>query len=229
MHEVAHEGIHYFTHADKGIFTLIRDLAVKGGIVAKEYIEGRRKKHFPPLNFFLIIAAVNLLAINLDGAIEIKPIQEMIPNISTVTDANQLEFYHNFYARYVKAMELIGKYSNITAILSLPIITWVFFLFYKRSGYNYVEHLFAGMYMYGFALLSFALLASLNYFLRFDPNIVYFVCIVFQLAYSIMFYRQLQPTFSKRRAVVATICAYGLAFSFWGILVFLYTIGLFGG
>jgi hypothetical protein len=48
FHDVLHEGIHYFTHADKGLFQLIRDLVKKRGVVAREYIEGKRKKYFPP-------------------------------------------------------------------------------------------------------------------------------------------------------------------------------------
>lgn len=61
LHDVLHDAIHYFTHADKGIFTLLKSLVVQPGLVAKEYIEGKRKKHFPPLNFFLIVAAVYIV------------------------------------------------------------------------------------------------------------------------------------------------------------------------
>ena len=66
MHEVVHEGIHYFTHADKGLFQLIRDLTIKTGTVAREYAEGKRKKYFSPLNFFLLAATLYVFVINLD-------------------------------------------------------------------------------------------------------------------------------------------------------------------
>lgn len=51
-HEIGHGLVHYFTHADKGIFSLLKDLATKNGVVAREYIEGQRRKYFPPPNFF---------------------------------------------------------------------------------------------------------------------------------------------------------------------------------
>lgn len=58
FHDVFHEAIHYFTHADKGIFQLLRDLFKKNGVVVRQYVEGIRKKYFSPFNFFLIVAAI---------------------------------------------------------------------------------------------------------------------------------------------------------------------------
>ncbi len=52
IHEVLHDGVHYFNLADKGLFRLLKDLLIKTGNVAKEYVAGKRKKYFPPLNFF---------------------------------------------------------------------------------------------------------------------------------------------------------------------------------
>ena len=43
LHDVFHDAIHYFTHADKGIFTLLISLIKQPGLVAKEYVEGKRK------------------------------------------------------------------------------------------------------------------------------------------------------------------------------------------
>src|ERR1700730_19439583 len=43
---IFHEFFHTLTHADKGVLALLRDLAVKPGMVAAEYIAGKRKKYF---------------------------------------------------------------------------------------------------------------------------------------------------------------------------------------
>jgi ribosomal protein L32 len=40
---VIHDGVHHITHADKGIFYLLKQLAVRPGHVAKEYIDGKGK------------------------------------------------------------------------------------------------------------------------------------------------------------------------------------------
>jgi hypothetical protein len=43
---IVHDSVHAITHADKGIFHLLKDLAVRPGVVAREYIGGKRKKYF---------------------------------------------------------------------------------------------------------------------------------------------------------------------------------------
>lgn len=58
FHEFSNEIIHYTTHADKSIFTLLRDLVVKPGTIGREYIAGKRQKYFKPLNFFFIVAGI---------------------------------------------------------------------------------------------------------------------------------------------------------------------------
>ena len=47
LHDIFHDVVHYFTHADKGFFGLLKDLAVSTGKVAREYVTGKRKKYFP--------------------------------------------------------------------------------------------------------------------------------------------------------------------------------------
>ncbi len=51
--------IHAFTHADTGIFYLVKELALKPGVVVKEYVVGARKKYYNPFNFFLITIAIS--------------------------------------------------------------------------------------------------------------------------------------------------------------------------
>ncbi len=69
------------THADKGLFQLLRDLVIKNGQVAREYVDGKRKKYFSPLNFFLLVAAVFVFFFSLQSPPEtIAP--EILQNLS---------------------------------------------------------------------------------------------------------------------------------------------------
>ena len=51
---IFHEFFHSFTHADKGFLGITADLAAKPGIVAREYIRGKRKKYFNPFTYYLL-------------------------------------------------------------------------------------------------------------------------------------------------------------------------------
>src|SRR5262245_11561097 len=72
FHSLLHEIVHYFTHAEKNIFSLIKQLTFKPGVVAEEYLAGKRKKYFSPVNFFLIVAGLLVIIVSalhsFDGA-----------------------------------------------------------------------------------------------------------------------------------------------------------------
>jgi len=52
MKELLHEGWHSFTHTDKGILKLIKDLTLHPKTVYLNYFNGQRKKYFSPVTFF---------------------------------------------------------------------------------------------------------------------------------------------------------------------------------
>lgn len=79
FHDIWHDLIHYFTHADKGIFHLLKDLATKPGLVAREFVEGKRQKYFRPLNFFLIVAGLVVFMTSMLG----KSTASSVPPAST--------------------------------------------------------------------------------------------------------------------------------------------------
>src|SRR5687768_9241150 len=60
--DVLHEAFHFFTHADKGFLQLLKALFTKTGLVAREYVTGKRKSYFSPINFYLIVAGIYLIA-----------------------------------------------------------------------------------------------------------------------------------------------------------------------
>lgn len=53
-----HDFFHAFTHADKGIILLAKQLITRPGYVAREYLDGKRKKYFNPLSFLVLTTAI---------------------------------------------------------------------------------------------------------------------------------------------------------------------------
>jgi len=189
FHDILHEGIHYFTHADKGLFQLIRDLFVKRGLVAFEYIEGKRKKYFPPLNFFLLIAAVFVFVATQTEETLPTNILEAHPEISQMTDVVEKQQAIGVYERKVKVSHFTTKYSNLMAMCSLPLTALIFWVFYKKAKYNYIEHLVAGMYMLGFCILVYALIIMpLCFFLNLEDYVETLLFFMLQFGYFAIFY-----------------------------------------
>lgn len=167
------------TDIDRGFFTLIRSLAVRPGIVAREYIEGKRKKHFGPLNFYLIVGTLLILSMNLTEWINTEraksfPSTVASPKVneqlSVETPSVQTEgkavttpgatMREKINARRKIVMEFWKKYSDIVSIGAAPLLCFFLWLFYRSAGFNYTELLVACFYMFGFTNLVYAIVVS---------------------------------------------------------------------
>lgn len=221
FHDILHEGIHYFTHADKGLFQLIRDLAVKRGRVAREFIEGKRKKYFPPMTFFFLVIAINLFVSTKTDDHTNFDIAKAYPHVTTISDPVEKARWVEIYTRRERGVHFINTNINTIAMVSLPIIAFVFWLFYRRSRYNYVEHLVAGMYMFGFYTLFIIVAASVGYLLGIPENVVYIVSMLFQIGYYTLFYGSFIPG-KGIRAFFASFLSILLLFVISGMLMWIY-------
>ena len=124
MHQVWHDLFHAFTHTDKGIIHLIRELLVRPGIVAREYVDGKRKKYFNPFSFLVIVVAVATL---------------LISSFNLMTQSSPSNPIGTF----------LNKHANIVIFLNVPFCALFSWLFFKRSGRTYAENLVLSAYTSG--------------------------------------------------------------------------------
>lgn len=205
LHEVLHDGLHYFTHADKGLLRLLKDLLIKTGVVAKEYVAGKRKKYFPPLNFFLIVATVYVLIMSMASSRPPGNVLRDHPELNRISDPVQKERVRQIYARQSKAIYFLNKYSNMVAMVAVPLICFIYWLFYIRHRYNYTEHLIGCMYMAGFTNLIYVVgLVPLLLLINMkDSNEIIIVLMLFKLIYNSIFYYHFIGKGTKSSAVKA--------------------------
>lgn len=218
FHDIVHEAIHYFTHADKGLFQLIRDLFTKRGRVAFEYVNGRRKKYFPPLNFFLIIAAVFVFVATQGTPQEKADVVKLHPEVNEIQDMVKRQQTIAIYERKDKAARFTSKYSNLMAMCSLPLTALIFWLFYKRARYNYIEHLVAGIYMTGICILVYAVvIMPLSFVFGFKGEPAIGLFFLLQLLYFAVFYYDfLQKTTKAQFAKAFGVSFFNLAL--WAVV-----------
>jgi len=167
---IIHEFIHAFLHADKGIFLLVKELALHPGKAALEYAGGNRKKYFNPVSFLLIAGGITFFIrykIGFGGSIASK----------------KLGFYMG---------EFIHQFTTPIIIVVIPLLSLYSWLFFKSSGKNYAENMVMNMYMMGeyhlFTILLVVipgyLFPHLNYFFTSAGFLMlavyyYFTCINF--------------------------------------------------
>jgi hypothetical protein len=227
LHDVLHDAIHYFTHADKGIFTLLKSLVLQPGLVAKEYVEGKRKKHFPPLNFFLIVAAIYLLL----GGITSKynATSQRNARANSYQSSQQITMPDNLKQaegiKRIQKMANIGrffsKYSNYVAMLAAPLISFLIWLVYFKGRYNFTEHLVANLYLIGFTnLFRCLIIMPIAAFLSIQTQNrnVQFGFMLFEVLYRTLFYYRFMGEYTLAGKAKAFLVAAGIAV-FWSALI----------
>ena len=84
-------------HAEAGIVQLTRALALRPGLVALEYVEGKRKKYYSPLKYLTLSAAVSVF----------------INEYFSLLD--------NMHANPNPGTEIATRFFNLIILLSVPI------------------------------------------------------------------------------------------------------------
>jgi hypothetical protein len=152
-----HDFIHTFTHVDSGLFFLMKELFIRPGVVAKEYIEGRRKKYFNPIQYLILGVALStflLVQYNLMGPVsgDFKP-----EAYSQLNDSAKM---------FLQFKEFIYKYFNLLLFIAVPVMALFSRLFYRSSGYNYAENVIMNVFLAGQRTLIFILLAPFLFLFR---------------------------------------------------------------
>ncbi len=152
-----HEMVHAFTHADKGIFHLIKGLTLYPGKVARDYIAGKRKSYFNPYTFFMLMAGLFVLS-----NIYFKPTAQKIePNPNMVARIPTEKGKQNYIAtmhRVNRATGFMNKHGNIVAMVAVPFVSLLTWGFFYKKRFNYVEHLTANILFITYSNLIFTIL-----------------------------------------------------------------------
>lgn len=176
---LSHDIIHYFTHADKSIFRLVWLLLKQPGATVREYLHGARKKYFPPVNFFLIAVAIMAISAKVFNTFSMDFMMTRNGVTTTGSAAELLTF--------------INAKINWIYIAFIPVFTFLYWIFYTRRKYNYIEHLVAVLYWNGLIVLFLALVISPLMFAFRTLSFFYIISIVFlsvqTIYYAVAYFR----------------------------------------
>lgn len=148
-----HEFFHAFTHADKGILLLAKELITRPGYVAREYLDGKRKKYFNPLTFLILTSA--LYAFCTYQSDYFKALTRPDQRRASVQSAPAAEQPSPQAMAVYKAM---GKTNQIVAsnngkvlalVLLWPLLAFFTWIFSLKSKRNFAEILVLSAFIMG--------------------------------------------------------------------------------
>lgn len=180
-HVFQHDFIHGIFHFDKGFFYTVKELFTRPGHSIREYVQGKRVKHFNYFSTIIILITIGYFLkkwAKVDATVlyEDKKIVEGL-------------------------LKVLKDYSKITVFLNIPIISFVSYLFFKKSKQNYIENLVLNMYLLcGTLIISLILTISLIFSDNKDFLIsVNYIATVLTLLYVVIFYYQYFSVFNLKK------------------------------
>jgi Protein of unknown function (DUF3667) len=149
LHFIWHDLQHGLFHFDKGIFYTLTQLLTKPGYTIREFINGKRVKHFKPLSLVVILATLYGLLYHyfINSLFDVKPI-------------NAAENVVSAYEKVIRWITDHFAYATLILILNTTIASWLVF---KKRGYNFAEHLVLNTFYTGLVLVITLILFPVIY------------------------------------------------------------------
>ena len=129
LHELSHDLIHALTHVDRSVLSLVWLLLVRPGDVARDFIEGRRRRYFGPFAFLVVCVAVGAAAIALSG----------FPVVTT----NQPN----------RVAAFLQSHPNLVYFAHVPLLAAALRIVCAADHLRYAEHLVLAAYTQGMRVL----------------------------------------------------------------------------
>jgi len=138
---------------DKGLFFTLKELSTRPGHSIREYLLGKRKNHFKPIAYLLILSTIYFLVTRFSvGGTFINDVIE-----GYVTGANGNEKSQ----RQIEILKLLSDNYAYTILFLLPVYSLASYLAFRRSEYNYFEHIVLNSYITGHQAILYSVAALL--------------------------------------------------------------------
>lgn len=206
FHFLWHDIQHGLFHFDKGILFSIKQLFTRPGHSIREYIEGKRIKHFKPVSLTILMATLYALVYHLFHL-----------NLFEFNDTRSFSKIENN-----ELNEWIFNHYSIVTLATIPLFAIASFVVFRKQGYNYTEHI---------VLNSFAAVQRITVHLFFLPVFHFFhtqkgfsltteVLTVIDILLLYSCYSQFFDLLSKIKSLFLTLATYIISYLLMAIILF---------
>ena len=192
-HFLWHDIQHGLLHFDNGIFYTIKELFTRPGNAIREFIDGKRIRHFKPLSLVIILATIYGLLIhnfNID----------FIPDLQRTRSAQEINFYE-------KIKDWMSSHYSWATLISLPFYAFGSFMAYRKQHRNFIEHLVLNAFLAGQRLVLHIIAFPLLYLYKDSSNLSAMSGILTLLDFALLFwgYSQFFNKISKPKNFLLTL------------------------
>ncbi|MFY0602684.1 MAG: DUF3667 domain-containing protein [Flavobacteriaceae bacterium] len=200
---------------NRGLLFTLKELLVRPGDSIRDFINGKRKKHFKPIAYVLTFSTLYFLISSLAG--ENTWMNDLISGFSNASSdiGSTMEI--------PPVLTWLGKNFAYATLLLIPIFSLASYVSFLGLGTNYLEHIVINSYITGQQAIFYSVFIIIKLF--FDSKILEAIPVLFSVSYAFWAYWQF---FSKENGIMIilrSIITYILYLMFSiGLLFFLIVI-----
>ena len=208
-----------FLHTNKGFFYSIKKILKNPGKTAKEFIEGSRVNHYKPIMLTFLLSGISTFI-----SFKFLKAEKMMRDFYATQKIS--ETYTN------DVMSFMSNYSSLVMLLSIPLISIITYILFKKWKTNYYEHIIMNAYIQCFYLLFCILIIYPIIFLLIKTN--YSVGIYMTISslsllslpvIMVWFYKDFFPEKSIGDIIVKVVFFFLIGFILYVALIFIFIIG----
>ncbi|MDN5200098.1 DUF3667 domain-containing protein [Fulvivirgaceae bacterium BMA10] len=199
---------------DGMVLRTIKELTLRPGKVMQEYIRGVRVKYVGPVSYYFLLFAVYFLIMELFDIDLTQIAPDVSESMGIEESEEQRAFKESFQAKVFDNMHFLG-------ILQFPFIAWWARVFFKKSGYNFLENTVFAFYASSHPLIISTALLPLT---GLSSSVYY----TFNLLFSLVYFIWCTIQFYKIKNIIAGILK-GLFFYIVIFISFIICIGILAG
>ena len=152
LHYIWHDLQHGLFHFDNGIFYTIKQLLTRPGHTTREFINGKRVRHFKPLSFVVALATFYGILYHY-----------FIGNLFDINHKSSQENVMSIFENVARWLTDHYAYGSFILILGATFSTY---FIYKKEEYNWAEHFVLNTFFVGLTLVSSFILLPVLFVLK---------------------------------------------------------------
>ncbi len=142
---------------NRGFFYTLKELFLRPGYSIQEYLSGKRKSHFKPFGYVLILSTIYFLTTQFTD--QSTWLDDIISGFLEGAEGGV------FMEEAPPALAWFSKNFAYATLLLLPIFSLASYLSFFKSKTNYLEHIVLNSYITGQQTIFYLLLGSINMYL----------------------------------------------------------------
>ncbi|MCC9071080.1 DUF3667 domain-containing protein [Flavobacterium sp. F-65] len=207
FHFLMHDIQHGLMHFDKGVLYSARQLFTRPGDSIRDFIEGKRIKHFKPISLVVILATLYGF---LYHYFHINPIID--------TSGDETDAVFNFK----NVNEWMATHFSWLTLATIPLYTLGTYIAFKKQGYNYIEYFILNTFKASQRLFAHLALFPLLYYFNGTPHIKTVIGSLYVLDVILIYWTNMQffNKLTKTKAFLLSVLSHFIfLISFFIILV----------